>query len=153
MSRHERHHVITHIEPYTGSNHLEVGNGKGLSISHLCDSFISTSTNTLRVHFLLKIKPFLNFMVIHVSSRSKCPRLSFSVKDDLSWLDKPSSKLIPRALSIACSTSDIRYRCLGYPHTDVFHHLFLNKHNFGYFFLAHLFSILLVLCTDLVDCH
>ncbi|KAF7143710.1 hypothetical protein RHSIM_Rhsim05G0062600 [Rhododendron simsii] len=139
------HHVtpdlstITHSEPYQGVDQLRVGNGKGLSISNVGTSFLSSPHSTFKLSNVLHV-PALTKSLLSVHQFCKDNSVffefhpsSFFVKDQvtqktlLSGLNKdglyqftpPSvTSSPPSVFAVDRVSLDCWHRRLGHPHRE-----------------------------------
>ncbi|KAF7146350.1 hypothetical protein RHSIM_Rhsim04G0108900 [Rhododendron simsii] len=114
------HHVtpdlstITHSEPYQGVDQLRVGNGKGLSISNVGTSFLSSPHSTFKLS-----------NVLHVTQKTLLSGLN---KDDLYQFTPPSvTSSPPSVFAVDRVSLDCWHRRLGHPHREALRQVLLQN--------------------------
>jgi histone deacetylase 1/2 len=140
---------LTDSAPYLGNDHLHIGDGKGLSISHIGHTMLRSSKHTFtlsNVHVPHITKPLLSihkfyrdnnvYFEFHASVfyvkdfTSKAVLLFGQSNDGLYVLSKSSTTTIPQAYWSPCisASADLWHRRLGHPTSCIFNMLvFKNK--------------------------
>jgi histone deacetylase 1/2 len=142
--------TLTDSAPYFGNNHLHVGDGNGLSISHIGHTILRSLKHTFTLSNVLNIphitKPLLSVLkfcrdnnvyfkfhasVFYVKDLTiQAVLLSGQSNDGLYVLSESSATTIPQAYWSPCvsATADLRHRRLGHPMSRIFNLLvFKNK--------------------------
>jgi len=161
--------TLTDSAPYLGNDHLHVGDGKGLSISHIGYTMLRSPKHTFTLFNVLHVphitKPLLSvqkfyrdnnvYFEFHASVfyvkdlTTKTMLLSGYSNDGLYVLFESSVTTIPQAYWSLCVsvTTNRWHRRLGHPTSYIFNLLvFKNKD-------AHLFNVKLVCLAGLRVCH
>jgi len=140
--------ILTDSAPYLNNDHLHVGNGKGLSISHIGHTMLHSPKHTFTLSNVLHVphitKPLLSVQkfcrdnniyfefhatIFYVKDlTTKSVLLSGQSNDGLYVLSKSSATTIPQAYWSPCVsiTADLRHRRLGH-HTSCIFNLLVSK--------------------------